>query len=122
MEYKLITDRVLLPNKKDVIKVHLYLKFIQYGIKPFENDLDIILELYLFGGYKNTEEQSRFIKLCIDKNLRKSEQSVRNTLSKYVSNGVFEKPKNASLYLSNKFLPDIKFDKLILEYFISHAE
>lgn len=122
MEYKLIKDKVLLSTKKDILKLHLYLKFLQFGLKPFENDLDIIVELYLFGGYKNTEEQSKFIRLCIEKNLRKSEQSVRNTLSKYVTNGVFEKPKNASLFINEKFLPSIKFDKLILEYFISHAE
>lgn len=122
MEYKLIKDKVLLQTKRDTIRVHLYLKLVQYGIKPFENDIDIILELYMFGGYSNSEEQNKFIKSCIEKKLKKSEQSVRNTLSKYVSNGVFEKPKNTVLTLSDKFLPKIKFDKLILEHIVSHAE
>lgn len=93
MEVKAFTDKVLLPDKRDVLRVHLYFKLIQYGIKPFENDIDIMLELYMFGGYTNTEEQTTFIDICLKKGLKKSTQSLRNTLSKYVSMGIFEKPK-----------------------------
>lgn len=122
MVIKSLSDIVLLPTQKDVLRVHLYSKLIEFGIKPFENDIDVILELYTFGGYSNAEQQSRFISLCLEKKLRKSDQSVRNTLSKYVTKGVFEKPKNTILYLSDKFLPVVKADKLILEHRISHAE
>lgn len=122
MEVKAFTDKVLLPDKRDVLRVHLYFKLIQYGIKPFENDIDIMLELYMFGGYTNTEEQTTFIDICLKKGLKKSTQSLRNTLSKYVSMGIFEKPKNTILYMSERFLPQVKCDRLILQHMISHAK
>jgi len=119
---KAFADTVLLPTKRDVLRIHLYFKMVQYGIKPFENDIDIILELYLFGGYSNTDEQTAFIAQCMEKQLKKSEQSIRNTLSKYVSVGIFEKTRNTQLKISDKFIPNIECDKLILQYKISHAE
>lgn len=122
MNIKAFSDKVLLPRRKDVLRVHLYFKLLQYGIKPFENDMDIMLELYLFGGYSNAEEQARFIELCMTKGLKKSDQSVRNTLSKYVSMGVFEKPRNTVLSISEKFIPKIDCDKLVLQHVVSHAE
>lgn len=122
MNIKAFSDKVLLPKRKDVLRVHLYFKLLQYGIKPFENDMDIMLELYLFGGYRNAEEQAKFINLCMEKGLKKSDQSVRNTLSKYVSMGVFEKPKNTVLNLSEKYIEKVDCDKLVLQHVISHAE
>lgn len=123
MVVKSFTDKVLLKKRADVLRLHLYMRFLQLGIKPFENDISIIVELYLFGGYNNSEDQSKFIKLCLEKNLKKSWQSVRNTLSKYVSLGIFDKPRNSSLYVNEKFIPKIdNFDKLILQHIISHAD
>jgi len=122
MQIKAISDKVLLESRRDVLRIHLYLKLVEYGIKPFENDINIMIELYLFGGYSNIEEQSRFIGICINKNLKKSVQSVRNTLSKYVAAGVFSKPRNASLYINEKFIPTIVCDKLVLMHTVSHAE
>lgn len=122
MQIKAFSDTVLLPTKKDVLRIHLYFKLIQYGIKPFENDIDIILELYMFGGYKGSEQQAMFIDMCMQRGLKKSDQSVRNTLSKYVSLGVFDKPKNTTLRLNQKFMPSVDCDKLVLQHIISHAE
>lgn len=122
MTIKAFSDRVLLKEKRDVLRVHLYFKLIEYGIKPFENDISIIIELYLFGGYSNSEEQNKFIDICMKKKLKKSSQSVRNTLSKYVSAGVFRKPKNKVLTLDERFIPTVTCDKLVLQHTISHAE
>lgn len=122
MEIKAFSDRVLLPDRKDVLRHHLYLKLLQFGIRPYENDIDIILELYMFGGYNNIDEQLKFIELCLEKGLRKSPQSVRNTFSKYINMGVFEKPKNTVLRVSDKFIPKVKCDKLALTHTVTHAE
>lgn len=122
MIVKSFADRVLLPNKREVFRVHLYLKFIQFGIQPFENDIDILLELYFFGGYSNTEEQEKFFSVCLHKKYRKSKQSIRNTLSKYINLGVLNKPKNTHLQINSKYIPSVKTDKLMLEHIISHAE
>lgn len=122
MEIKSFSDKVLLLNKRDVLRVHLYFKLLQNAIRPYEKDMDIILELYLCGGYSNSEQQAVFIKLCMDKKLKKSEQSVRNTLSKYVSMGVFNKPKNTVLHVSEDYIPSVKCDQLVLQHIISHAK
>lgn len=122
MIIKSFEDVVLLPTRRDVLRVHLYTKLIQNGIKPFENDLDIILELYMFGGYSNPEEQNKFIDSCIEKGMKKSRQSLRNTLSKYVSMGIFDKPKNTVLHINSKYIPSVDCDKLVLLHKVSHAE
>lgn len=122
MVIKAFTDKVLLPEKKDTLRIHLYLKFIQYGIQPYENDIDMVLELYTFGGYTDSSKQEEFFDLCLQKKYKKSKQSIRNTLSKYTSLGVFEKPKNTTLAVSSKFIPNVDFDKLVLQHTISHAK
>jgi hypothetical protein len=122
MVIKSFSDTVLLQEKRDVLRVHLYFKFIQFGIKPFENDIDIIIELYIFGGYTNSDQQNRFIELCIAKGLKKSPQSVRNTLSKYVNMGIFEKSKNTHLKLNDNYIPKVEADKIVLQHKISHAK
>lgn len=122
MVVKSFNDKVLLKRRQDVLRLHLYMRFLQLGIKPFENDMDIIIELYLFGGYNNSEGQAKFIEHCLKKKLKKSDQSIRNTLSKYVSLGIFNKPKNSVLSINEDFIPDIRFDKLVLQHTISHAD
>lgn len=121
MIIKSFVDKVLLPERRDVLRIHLYLKFIQYGITPYENDMNIVLELYCFGGYADTQRQSQFFDLCLEKKYKKSRQSIRNTLSKYTNLGVFEKPKNTSLSVSQKYLPKTDFDKLLLQHVVTHA-
>jgi len=121
MVIKSFLDKVLLPDKKDVLRVHLYLKFLQYGIQPYENDINIVIELYTFGGYSNTQKQDEFFDICLDKKYKKSRQSIRNTLSKYTNLGVFEKPRNTSLSVSTKYIPVVQFDRLLLQHTITHA-
>ena len=117
-----LKDKVLLAEKRDVLRIHLYFKLIENGIKPFENDMEIMLELYMFGGYKDAKQQALFIDSCIQKGFKKTSQSLRNTLSKYVSIGVFKKPKNTILYVDEKYLPKLTCDRLILQHIISHAK
>ena len=122
MLIKSFEDKVLLKRKSDVVRLHLYMRFLQFGIKPFESDMDIIVELYLFGGYTNPDEQADFINTCLKKKLKKSDQSIRNILSKYVTMGIFKKPKNSILYLDEKYAPEAKCDKLVLKHTVSHAD
>lgn len=121
MIIKSFLDKILLPDKMDVLRVHLYLKLTQYGIRPHENDMNIILELYCLGGYESAEKQDLLFKLCLDKKFKKTEQSIRNTLSKYTDLGVLNKPKNLHLSVNEKFIPNVQFDKLVLQHAISHA-
>lgn len=98
------------------------MKFIENGIQPFENDIDMIIELYFFGGYNSRETQKRFFDACLEKKFKRTQQSIRNTLSKYTTMGVLEKPKNLVLTVNEKYIPKVDCDKLVLQHVISHAE
>ena len=121
MTSKSFPDIILLPTKRDVLRVHLYTKLVEFQIQPFENDIDIILELYCYGGY-NEETQKGFFDICLEKRYKKTEQSVRNTLSKYTALGILEKPKNRKLFVSDKFIPNVECDLLVLEHKVTHAD
>jgi hypothetical protein len=122
MQIKAFSDKILLPDKKDVLKVHLYQKLIQNGIQLFDNDIDMIVELYSFGGYTNSGGQAKFFEICLDKKYKKTEQSIRNSISKCINLGILEKPKNLKLSVSDKFIPNVEFDRLVLQHTISHAK
>lgn len=122
MVVKVFPDKIILPERRHVLRVHFYLKLVQFDIQPFENDIDIVLELYLFGGYKNAGEQEKFFDICLEKQYKKSKQSIRNTLSKYTHLGVLEKPRNTSLFVSSKFIPAVPFDRLVLQHVVTHAK
>ena len=121
MIIKAFPDTIVLPTKRDVLRIHLYSKLVESGIQPFENDIDMVLELYCFGGYTE-ENQKKFFDTCLEKKYKKSEQSIRNTLSKYTSLGVLEKPKNRHLFVNDKFIPNIKCDLLVLQHKVTHAD
>lgn len=121
MIIKSFPDTIILPTRRDVLRVHLYSKLLENGIQPFENDIDMVLELYCFGGYTD-ETQRQFFDICLEKKYRKSEQSVRNTLSKYTSLGVLEKPRNRQLFVSDKFIPSVDCDLLVLQHRVTHAD
>ena len=119
---KLFSDKIILPNKRNVLKVHLYTRFLEYNLQPSENDLDILVELYCFGGYQGKDMQEKFITLCLEKKYMKSKQSVRNTLSRYTNLGVLDKPRNLMLSLNERYIPKVECDKLFLQHIVSHAE
>lgn len=117
---KFITDKILLPNKRDVLRLHLYCKFLEYRIKPSENDIDLLLDLHAFGGYAGKQEQQVFINQCLEKKMKKSAQSVRNTLSKYTTLKVLYKPKNTYLRANEEFIPGVDSGRVILQSIVSH--
>lgn len=123
MDIKVFKDRVLLKEKRDVIRVHLYIKLLGNGIRPHSNDVEMLIDLYLLGGYPDRSVQKEYIQSCLGKNLKRSEQSVRNTLSKYTNLKVLNKiysGKNSNLKVSDDYLPSVPFDKLVLMPVISH--
>lgn len=120
MVIKGLADIILFDDKRTVLRLHLYTKLLQNKIKPYESDMDILIELYVFGGYNNTTEQASFIKSCLEKGYLRTAQSVRNTLSKYTNLKVLLKPRNGVISFSEDFIPTVAFDKLMLKHIISH--
>lgn len=122
MVIKSISDKILFRSKRDVLKFHLYMKMIQKGIRPFEKDIEILLELSEVNGYSSKEEQESFIQTCLDKKLKNCAQSVRNTVSKFVGLGILIKPRNRVIKINEEFIPNVVCDKVVLQHIISHAD
>lgn len=108
MSYLVINPEhpIMLKDKKRVLKVYLYVKMLEKGFIPFENDLDILSELYFFGGYEGDKEKKEFYKLLIDKKLRGSDQSTSNKLTEFSENGIIERVEKNTVRLDYEFFPE----------------
>lgn len=116
-----IQDRVRLRSKRDVLRLFLYTKLTERGIKFSESELDVLIELHLIGGYYDTDRETIFFNTCINHKFRTSFQSVRNVLTRFVNLGVIKKPKIHQRYISPDYLPAIESDIVGLMFFVSNA-
>lgn len=116
----MISERLLLKDRKDVLRVHLYCMILNKGVVPYEKDLDVLIALYEMGGYSNGEEQAKFFSDCIERKFKRTIQSIRNTLAKYTEIGVLKRPRNKKRFLSEDCLPSVTTNKIILNHQISH--
>lgn len=112
MSYLVIKEEGLkFSDQRNVLKVYLYVKMIEKGLVPFDNDLDILSELYFFGGYDGNQEKKDFYKLLLDKKLRGSEQSISNKLTELSEmNLILRADKNCIKLNTVDFFPEIKHD------------
>lgn len=117
------TTPLILNTKKDVIKVVLYVKMLINNIKPFENDLDILFELFEMGGYSGDEEKSTFYEMIIEKKLRRSSDSLNNKLTEFVTNGILSRCGKNCLRFNDDYLPTLKETPNIIGFIskITHA-
>lgn len=120
MNVNKIAEVMLLKDKRDVLRIHLYSKLIQKDIIPYDKDLDVLINLYEMGGYSNEKEQTQFFNSCINKKYKKSIQSIRNTLALYTEIGILNKPKNKKRFVSESWIPSSMDSILFLDYKISH--
>lgn len=97
---------IILKDKKDVVKVVLYTQMLLKGITPFENDLDILFELFDFGGYHNNEQKKAFYNQLITKKLRKTPDSINNKLTELAELGILERYKKNCLRFNEDFFPN----------------
>lgn len=124
----------ILQNKTEVLKLYLFLKILkdrkvysmpnEDDLPILENDLDILCELYFSGGYSGEKEKKKFYKNLIDKNLRKSEQSISNKLTEFSERGYIIRSDRNEISLNKSFFPkesneDIEGIGLMLK--VAHA-
>lgn len=100
---------ILVPSKKDVLKIVLYVKLLLKGIKPFDNDLDILVELFDFGCYHDKDSQTRFFEILLEKKLRNSVASARNKISDFTEKGILFRPYKNAIRFTKDFLPTIDY-------------
>lgn len=116
-----IEDKIKLRTKRDVLRLFLYTKLTERGIRFSDTELDVLMELHEMGGYYNTEEESVFFTNCIQKKFRTSPQSVRNVLTRFVMNGVVRKPRIHQRFIDRDLLPRIESDVVGLMFLVHNA-
>lgn len=121
MSIPVVQDKIKLNSKREVLKLLLYTKLLESNIKPSDTELEVLMELYEFGGYHSHEQEIIFFTKCINLKFRNSFQSIRNVLTKYKSFGVVMKPKIHQRHISTSYIPDIQSDTIGLMFFVSNA-
>ena len=110
MNYLVIQEEkpIFLKTRKDVIKTVLYVKYLLKGLKPFDNDLDILSELFEFGCYSGKDTQTKFFDILLKKGLRNSIASARNKISELTNEGVLYRPYKNAICFTKDFLPTLE--------------
>lgn len=121
MNIPVIEDKIILNNKREVMRLFLYIKLLEKGVKTSNTELNVLMELYEFGGYYNQEQETHFFTKCINSKFRTSDQSIRNVLTKFKNVGVVKKVKIHQRYISEEFLPKIDSQMVGLMFFVSNA-
>lgn len=116
-----IEDKIKLRSKREVLRLFLYTKLVERGIKFSDSELDVLMELHTAGGYHNADEEGSFVNQCIQKQFRTSFQSVRNVITRFVNYGIVKKPKIHQRHISSDILPKIPSDVVGLMFFVSNA-
>ena len=122
MDVAVIEDNLVLPTKREVLKLHILTKLRTKRIPYTENELDVLVELSEFGGYDENSERD-FLNRCVELKYRGSVDSTANVISKYVLAGVILKKKKRVRDLNPEFLPPITSKTVGLSYkIVNHAE
>lgn len=120
-DLQVINESIVLKSKRDVLHLHLYTMLKKDNIQATSTELDVLIELYEFGGFANKDKKTEFFDVCISKQYRTTTQSVRNVLSKFTKNGVLDKPKANHRNLKEKYLPVTSTQLVGLKYTIINA-
>lgn len=120
MSFLKIEENIVFKERDSLISTHFYLQLKKYDIDASPKDLELLVELYKLGGYSNKQQQNEFFQACIEKNYKKTIQSVRNTLNKYTEKGILLKPKNSQRYINQKFAPSYSDVKMGIIYKMTH--
>lgn len=110
-------------EKEELIFIHLYLcLYKQYEIT--DSEIRLLVELYLNGGkIRGKEEFDSYISRCIEKNIKTSTQSIRNSLSKMAKLGLLtHSRKHSQTLLLSNYLPDSMNTYLFLTYNLTNAK
>lgn len=101
--FNLIKTTLNFKTKEEALKFHLLAVSQEENLKLSHADIDVAIEIYT-SGY-NKELFSK----CVDKGYFKSEQTVKNSVSKLTKCGILDKSRGVRTVSSN-FLPDVVGD------------
>lgn len=123
MDVPVINNKLKL-DKIDLIKIHLFIKLISNKVREefSDREIDILAELYIFGGIEDKEGSERFIEHCYVLGLSKrgASNSVRNALSKGRKYKVVKRKKANYWKIDKDYLPEFESDTIVLKYLLTN--
>lgn len=123
IEIPIIEDKLIL-SKKELIKIHLYIKMVEKGIdKEFSHrEMDILAELYCFGGTQDKINLQEFFNHCFAHGFSKegAAHSVRNALSKGRRFKIIKRKKANFWQIDKDYLPPLSSSFLAFKYFFTN--
>ena len=96
-------------TKQDALMFHLLAVSTEEGIKLSSSDIGVAIEIYMHGYTKDT------ISKCIEKGYFRSEQTVRNSVSKLTKIGVLIKDRE-DRKIVDRLLPSTRENDFIFNY------
>lgn len=100
-------------SKQDALMFHLLAVSTEEGIKLSSGDIGVAVEIYIKGYNKDT------VTACVDKGFFRSEQTVRNSVSKLTKIGVLIKSKDERK-VDPRLLPQTKNSDFVFNYQINY--
>lgn len=122
-----ISDNIYKDNLIDIIRIHLYIKMIDFKIDVTElspREIGIISALYVYGGLKAKSDMKKFSKYCLDNKVTSSDsvQSVRNALGKARALGIVKRPKANIWDISINYLKRSDRSDFVFKYVIYNVK
>lgn len=122
---RVIEDKIKF-NKESLIKIHLFIKFVQNHLsgKFSDREVDILSLLYTYGGITNKQTMDDFSMKCFDNKLcdKYSVQSIRNVLGKAREFGIVKRRKSNNWKITDDYLPRIEDNILVFKYMLTNLE
>ena len=109
-----LKEKISLPDKEEVLKLHIIIKCFQKGIHLSEGDIDSLIEL------KNEGYGSEFYKNCVEKGFYKTEQTVRNAIGRMTALGILSFKRRGERDINKDFIPETVDETLIMQYMIGN--
>ncbi len=121
-----VIENKLKLEKIDLVRIHLFIKLTSNNISSSftDREIDILSELYIFGGIEDKEGSDRFIDHCYALGLSKqgASNSVRNALSKGRKFKVVKRKKANYWKIDKEYLPEFESDTLVLKYLLTNIK
>ena len=120
-----VIENKLKLNKIDLIKIHLFIKLISEKISDFtEREINILAELYEFGGIEDKESSEKFIQHCYTLGLSKEGAaiSIKNVLSKGRKYKILKRKKANFWKIDKDYLPEFESDILVFKYLLTNLQ
>lgn len=99
----LIKTTLNFKSKEEALRFHLLAISQEENLKLSPSDIDVAVEIYVSGYNKELFPK------CVDKGYFKSEQTVKNSVSKLTKCGILDKTRGVRIVSSN-FLPNVVGD------------